>query len=70
MFDYILTFDEEVLEKCKNARILEYGTTWIKDTYEFPKKIFEVSTLVGGKKITNGHTLRRDLWNRQELDNK
>jgi len=64
-FDYILTFDETVLEKCNNAHLFEYGTTWIKTPYIYPEKKFQVSTIVGGKKITSAHVMRQELWEKQ-----
>jgi len=65
-FDFILTFNEDVLSACKNAHLFEYGTSWIHDPYLFPLKRFEVSTLVGGKKSAPGHQLRNEVWNAQE----
>lgn len=61
-FDFILTHNQEILDKCKNAILFEFGTTWIKEPYSFTKKKFEVSTLVGGKLMAPGHHLRQKLW--------
>lgn len=64
-FDYILTHNHNILNRCKKAILFEYGTTWIKDNYTFSKKRFEVSTLVGGKLMAQGHQLRQNLWYEQ-----
>lgn len=37
-FDYILTHNEEILNKCNNSILFEFGSTWIEDDYSFPKK--------------------------------
>lgn len=65
-FNHILTYNEEILDNCKNAHLFEYGTTWIKQPFDFEKKKFEVSTLVGGKKMAAGHFIREKLWYEQE----
>lgn len=64
-FDYILTHNEKILNTCPNAVLFEFGSTWISDDYAYPEKKFEVSTLVGFKKWTNGHELRHKLWHKQ-----
>lgn len=65
MFEYIFTHNEEVLKNCPNARLFEFGTTWIKN-YNFPEKEFSVSTLVGGKTMAPGHFLRHKLWYKED----
>jgi len=65
LFDYILTHNEAVLNCCPNARLFEFGGTWIKN-YDFPEKGFSVSTLVGGKLLAPGHYLRHGIWHRQD----
>jgi len=61
-FDYVLTHNQDVLDKLPGKAILfPYGTMWIKD-YRFPEKEFSVSTLVGSKVMTYGHELRQKLW--------
>lgn len=64
MFNLILTTSQNVLDKCPNARLLEFGTTWIFD-YKFPDKIFQISALVGHKELTEGHKLRKKLYYKQ-----
>jgi Glycosyltransferase family 10 (fucosyltransferase) C-term len=63
-FDFILTHDEEVLQKCPNARLFEFGTTWISDEFH-PNKEFAVSMVVGNKTSAEGHRLRHEVWQRQ-----
>ena len=64
-FDFILTFDKNVLAACPNAVKFEFGTTWIYD-YKFKEKEFGVSTIIGHKQKTSGHLLRYDLWARRK----
>ena len=54
------------MKSCKNAYLFEYGTTFLKDPFEFTEKKFSVSTVVGGKNETTGHLMRHKLWERQE----
>lgn len=65
MFNLILTTSQRVLDACSNAKILEFGTTWIFD-YKFPEKKFQISTLVGHKEMTEGHKLRKKLYYKQK----
>jgi hypothetical protein len=62
-FKNILTFDQEVLEKCPNAIKYIYGTSWIKEeeynSIISEKKEFKISMIVGHKYSTNGHRLRK-----------
>lgn len=65
-FDIILTYDEDVLNQCKNAYFMPFGTTWI-DNFDLnsPKK-FQVSHLTGFKEYTFGHTLRKKIYYKQD----
>ncbi|MCK5173180.1 MAG: hypothetical protein KAR47_07305, partial [Planctomycetes bacterium] len=65
-FDYILTHNTEVLEKCPNAVLFEYGTSWICSDYQVGEKRFGVSTVVGYKKNELGHITRQQLWYAQK----
>ena len=64
-FDFILTHNERVLNECENAVLFEFGGCWI-NGYQFPEKHFSVSTVVGFKRIAEGHHIRHDLWRKQE----
>lgn len=59
-FDLILTWDENILNSCPNAKLFPYGTTWIKD-FVFQEKEFCITTLIGGKTQCVGHVLRHSL---------
>jgi len=63
-FDHILTFDDEVLARCPNAHLFEFGSTWIKDGFCLPKE-FSVSFVCGNKRMAPGHALRHELWKSQ-----
>lgn len=65
MFDLILTTSQRILDECPNAKILEFGTTWVFD-YKFPTKKFQISALIGYKEITEGHKLRKKLYYKQK----
>lgn len=66
LFDYILTYESEILKKINNAVLFEYGTKWIHiDKYEFKEKEFSVSTICGHKTITSNHVLRQKIWYKQ-----
>lgn len=63
-YNFIFTHNETLLSEIADAHLFEFGTSWIKD-YDFPKKEFAVSALVGGKNITASHQLRQKLWFKQ-----
>ena len=65
-FDILLSYDEEVLEKCNNSYFLPFGTTWI-DNFDFsiPKK-FQISHLTGYKEFTPFHILRKKVHYKQK----
>jgi len=65
LFDAIITYDEEVLQKCPNARFMAFGTAWVWDYDLTTQKQFQVSHLTGFKEITYGHRLRKELHFRQ-----
>jgi hypothetical protein len=68
-FDLILTFDEEILRQCPNARMCIYGTAWIpKTVYEnidVSRKRATISCLTGSKEVTPAHTYRKFLYSNQ-----
>lgn len=63
-YNYLLTHNQELLDRCSNSVNFPLASTWIKD-YNFPEKEYAVSTLVGGKRMANGHIVRQRLWDRQ-----
>jgi hypothetical protein len=66
-FDYVLTYEQEVLDAIPNGVLFEYGTKWIHlDEYDLNKpKEFSVSTVCGHKTITENHKIRQKLWYKQ-----
>jgi hypothetical protein len=63
-FKYILTDKEEILRKCSNAILFEYGTAWIQHN-PFPQKEYGVSSVIGFKAMVEGHLMRHELWRRR-----
>jgi hypothetical protein len=59
-FDLILTWDEDILKQCTNAKLFPFGTTWIKD-FNFEEKQFCITTIIGGKGFCEGHLLRHKI---------
>ena len=69
-FNFILTYDEDLLNKLDNAVLFEFGTKWVElDDYKKLKKEFSVSNVCGGKSITKFHKSRHKLWLSQEKIN-
>lgn len=62
-FDVIFTYNERILKECPNSILFPYGTTWVKDFDFSIKKSYSVSTLIGGKTITDNHKKRHELLN-------
>ena len=69
-FKYIITYDEILLSSLPNAIKYVWGTTWIqRDNYiniDISLKKFRISSLVGGKALAPGHTVRHELYDRQK----
>lgn len=65
-YDVILTHNQEVLDKCSNAELFEFGSCWITELGETKNKNFNVSFLVGGKSMAEGHRLRHQVWDNQD----
>jgi len=69
-FSCILTWSQEILDKCNNALLLPFGTTFLhsKDKYKelanLDKKL-EVSFICGNKQMIEGHHLRHKIYNKQ-----
>lgn len=62
LFNYIITFDEELLSKCKNAIFWIYGHCSFEGEYAIPVKKFGISALNGNKAATIGHKLRHSIY--------
>jgi hypothetical protein len=69
LFDLILTWGEDILDKCDNAYFFPFGISWLDqkfiDNVDNIEKRFEVSFLCGGKKRIEGHHLRHRLHSRE-----
>jgi len=69
-FDYIFTYDEDLLKELNNSVLFEFGTKWVHlDDYKNLKKEFSVSNVCGHKSITKFHKIRHKLWLSQEKIN-
>jgi len=64
-YNHLFTHNQELIDAHERAHLFEFATSWIKD-YNFPEKEFSVSTLVGGKRMAEGHLLRQKLWFKED----
>ena len=64
-YDYILTFDKDVLNKYPNAILHLQASSWVEDKRYEPKDL-SISMVVGGKLLAEGHFLRQEIWHKQE----
>jgi hypothetical protein len=70
-FSCILTWGSEILNKCDNALLLPFGTTYLhkNDIYKILASLdkkFELSYLCGKKQLIDGHFFRHKIYNRQK----
>ena len=70
LFSMILTWGQDILDKCPNAMFFPFGSSWLDEEYinniDKLEKKFEVSFLCGGKQRIEGHHLRHRLYKREE----
>lgn len=64
-YNHLFTHNQELLDAVENSYVFPLAATWIRD-YQFTEKRFEVSTLVGGKRMAAGHLLRQKLWFKED----
>lgn len=69
LFNIILTWGQEILDKFDHAMFFPFGISWLDKEYvdSFATKNdkkFEVSYLCGAKQMIEGHFLRHRLYNR------
>lgn len=64
-FDAFITYNDEMLNECKNSYLLPHGTAWVHD-YIFDTKKFQVSHLTGHKAMAVGHKMRQKVHYKQE----
>ena len=63
-FDLILTWNEDVLAACENAKKFIFGTCWINwETFK-PDKKNEISYIMSTKRMSEGHNLRWEIWDK------
>ena len=69
LFSIVLTWGQEILDKCPNAMFFPMGISWLDKEYidniDKIEKRFEVSFLCGGKQRIEGHHLRHRLHKRE-----
>jgi hypothetical protein len=69
LFSIILTWGQDILDKCPNAMFFPFGISWLDKEYidnvDRLDKKFEVSFLCGGKQHIEGHHLRHRLYKRE-----
>jgi hypothetical protein len=61
-YDLILTWNEEILNKCSNAKKFIHGDCWISPELSKIKKDNYVSFLTSDKSFTSGHILRQRVY--------
>ena len=66
LFDYVLTHNEDILGASEKAILFEGLWSWVKELDVKQTKKYEVSTVAGFKMISEGHTIRRELWANQQ----
>lgn len=65
MFTYILTHNQDVVDKYPNARLFTFNSIWASDK-EYEKE-FSISAIVGHKTITKHQVMRQELWYSQDM---
>lgn len=74
-FSLILTWSDKVLKNCENSSFLVYGESWFDDKHIFEpgtknaktrNKNFCVSFLRGNKLQSIGHSIRHEIYSRQD----
>ena len=61
-FDLILSWDEDILEKCKNSKQFVFGTSWVDPKKLNLNKQNEISFLTSDKNYLPGHLLRQEIY--------
>jgi len=62
IFDLILTWDEDILDSCDNAKKFIFGTCWIDFDSFKPNKRNKISFILSNKNYAPGHILRHGVW--------
>jgi hypothetical protein len=70
-FKYIITYDDVVLDTCKNAYKYIFGSVWINPEYYeniyTDRKQFKISMVCGSKLFTDGHKIRQMIYYLQNI---
>jgi hypothetical protein len=61
-FDLILSWNEDVLQKCPNSKEFIFGTCWINFENFKPDKKNEISFIMSNKSYAPGHRFRHEIW--------
>ena len=65
LFDYVLTFDKELLDRGENFLFYPHGRCWIKNlTFDPENKTKDISLIASTKAHTEGHRLRHEVAKR------
>lgn len=65
MFDYIITHNQNILDKYENAVLFTFLSVWATHK-EYNPKEFNISTIVGNKTWTKHQVMRQELWYSQD----
>ena len=60
-FDLILCWCEHILNNTHNSKLFPFGTSWVKNFNLNNEKEYCVTSLIGGKVLTDNHSLRHQL---------
>jgi hypothetical protein len=63
LFDFVLTYDKELLDRGENFLFYPYGGVWI-NNFNNEKKTKMCSTFASDKRFTAGHQLRHEVISR------
>lgn len=61
LYDVILTHNQDILEKFKNAKFFLFNSIWASNK-DYKPKDFSISTIVGNKTWTKQQIMRQELW--------
>jgi len=70
-FNCILTWGQDILNKCENALLLPFGTSFLdyENKHKYlasNKKYLEISFLCGAKNVIEGHKLRHSIYSQEQ----
>ena len=61
-FDLILSWNEDVIDNCNNAKKFIFGSCWIDHNNFKSDKKNEISFLMSNKSFAPGHKFRHSIW--------